>query len=80
MKVLVLIPAAIAVLATGVALGVHHAERRDEPETAAAPAAETEVVVRNASGETRTLTATEAAEKIEHLEISLARRRFSLKL
>jgi hypothetical protein len=74
MKALLVIPAAVAVLATGVFVGFQLAEQRPEPDAPATPA-ETEVVFKNASGETRTLTAAEAAERIEHLEASLAQRR-----
>jgi hypothetical protein len=73
MKALLLLPAAAAVLATGVFVGFHLGERPAAPEPVAP--AEAEVVYRNASGEARTLTATEAAQRIENLEASMARRR-----
>jgi hypothetical protein len=73
--VVLLVPAALAVLATGVFVGFHVAERPAEADAAAAPAGEAEVTFKNAQGEMRTLTAAEAAERIERLEATLARRR-----
>src|SRR5262245_12140683 len=68
-----LFPAALALVGVGVVAGIQFAERPPEPE-APAPG-EGEVVFRNQYGETRTVTAAEAAERIEQLEAALARRR-----
>jgi hypothetical protein len=73
MKALLLVPAALALVGVGVLAGVQFAERPTETETSAPP--EAEVVFRNQYGETRVLTAGEAAQRIEQLEASFARRR-----
>src|SRR5262245_5853390 len=74
MKRLLLVPAALALVGVGVVAGIQFAERPTAPEAPAAPG-EGEVVFRNQYGETRTVTAAEAAERIEQLEGALARRR-----
>ena len=73
MKVLLAIPAALALVGVGVLAGVQIAER--PPETEAHAPSEGEVTFRNQYGETRVLTASEAAQRIEQLEASFARRR-----
>jgi DNA-binding transcriptional ArsR family regulator len=74
MKALLLVPAALALIGVGVLTGVQLAERPPEKDAPAAPS-EGEVVFRNQYGETRVVTAAEAAQRIEQLEASLARRR-----
>ena len=76
MKALLLLFASAALAATGAVVGYHLAGTHDDvaPVVSLAPS-EPEVLVRTAQGETRALTTAEAAEKIEALERSLARRR-----
>ena len=74
MKVLLLVPAALALLATGVAVGYGLSAGRETPEPAAPPA-ESEIVFHTPSGDTRVLTAAEAADRIERLELERSRRR-----
>jgi hypothetical protein len=76
MKRLLLVPAALALLAVGIAAGHHMATADREPAPPAAPI-EQEVTFRTATGETRTVTTLEAAERIERLEVAVARRRRS---
>ncbi len=73
MKMLLLVPASLALLATGIVVGHELSATRA---TAEAPAAaEAEVVYRTPTGDTRVLTATEAADRIERLELERSRRR-----
>jgi hypothetical protein len=74
MKRLLLVPAAIALVAVGLAAG-HHLATSDKEPAPAPPPAEQEVTFRTATGETRTVTATEAAERIERLEAAVSSRR-----
>jgi len=72
---LLLVPAAIALLGVGVVAGLHFASSDREPAAPAVAPTETEVTFKNAYGETRTVTAAEAAERIERLEAAVSRRR-----
>jgi len=76
MKTILLVPAGFALLAVGLAAGHHLATSDREPAPASA-AAEQEVTFRTATGETRTVTAVDAAERIERLEAAVSRRRRS---
>jgi HEAT repeat protein len=74
MKAFLLVPAALALVGVGVVAGIQFAERPPVPDAPAAPS-EGEVVFRSQYGETRVVTAAEAAQRIEQLEATLARRR-----
>lgn len=74
MKVLLLVPAALALLATGIAVGYGISGGRESPD-APAPAGEAEIVYRTPTGDTRVLTAAEAADRIERLELERTKRR-----
>jgi hypothetical protein len=75
MKAILLVPAGFALLAVGAVAG--HQLATSDHETAAPPSApvDAEVTFKNQYGETRTVTAAEAAERIERLEAAVARRR-----
>src|SRR5262245_13854581 len=74
MKAFLLVPAALALVGVGVLVGIQLAERAPEKDAPAGPA-EGGVVCRNQYGDTRVVTAAGAAQRIEQLEASLARRR-----
>lgn len=74
MKALVFFPAALALVATGIAVGYGISGLRDAPD-APATASEPEIVYRTPTGDTRVLTVTEAADRIERLELERSRRR-----
>lgn len=74
MRALVFFPAALALVATGMAVGYGISGMRDASD-APPPSSEAEIVYRTPTGDTRVLTASEAVDRIERLELERSRRR-----